>query len=337
MSNFRTILPVQKGVFSIDYQSPILCMGSCFTENIGQLFQNHKFSALLNPLGILYNPFSIRNGLNLLLSSKKYTHTDLVQHQDLWHSFDHHGIFSHPDQAVVLDKINTHLIQARTFLPKTKVLILTLGTANVFMHQATQKVVANCHKLPNTNFEKRRLTVEEIINELIPVLEEIKQRAPATNIIFTVSPVRHIRDGLIENQLSKATLLLAIEGLTQKLSYTHYFPAYELVVDDLRAYRFYEKDMVHPNASAIQYIWEYFQQTYFSDTTLVLLKKIGKIVQASQHRPFHINTKTHQQFVQKQLVKIQTLSQQYPFIDFTKEQKVFQAQVQKVVDKAEEN
>ena len=329
MSVFRTVLPLEKANVDIHYQSPILCIGSCFTENIGNLLAANKFPILLNPFGILYNPISIKNSLEILLSEKKYTTNDLFLHQDLWRSFDHHSFFSTTNQAQALRTINDQLETARRFLKQTKRLFLTFGTANTFINQSTGKVVTNCHKLPNTNFEKRRLSVAEITAALVPVLQQLKTEYAQLEIIFTVSPVRHIRDGLLENQRSKATLLLAVEHLAKELSFTHYFPAYELVLDDLRDYRFFGKDMIHPNEIAIEYIWNYFQQTYFSTKTMATFKQVKKIVQASQHRPLHPATATHQQFVRKQLEKIIAFSKQYPFINLKTEQEVFQTQLVK--------
>jgi len=327
MPDFRTILPLQKSSISINYQSPIICIGSCFTQNIGQRLIDSKFPTLLNPFGILYNPISIKNSLDLLLAEKSYRSEDLFFYQDLWHSFDHHGAFSSPDQSRILTQINTRLKTTQLFLKKTKILILTFGTSNVFIKKSTQKVVANCHKIPNTEFEKKRLTIAAITAGLTPVLEKLKVSNPDLEVIFTLSPVRHLKDGLLENQRSKATLLLAIEALTQQLSFTHYFPAYELVQDDLRDYRFFEKDMAHPNELAIEYIWNAFQTTYFLDSTTTIFKQVKKVVQASLHRPFHPQTKNHQQFVIKQLEKIELLTQQYPFLELTKERQLFQGQL----------
>ncbi len=327
MSNFRTVLPLKKTSIDINYQSPILCIGSCFTENIGNLLIENKFPSLLNPFGILYNPISIKNSLAILLSKKEYKAAALFLHQDLWRSFDHHGVFAHPNKQQTLTNINSQLNVARTFLAQTKRLVLTFGTANVFIKKSTGAVVANCHKLPNSEFEKHRLSIIEIVDEFVPILHQLKTENPALEIIFTVSPVRHIKDGLLENQRSKATLLLAIEQITNSLSYTHYFPAYELVLDDLRDYRFFGKDMIHPNEIAIDYIWNYFQQTYFSSATMTVLKQAQKIVQASQHRPLHVETDAHQQFIKKQLEKIDIFTKQYPFINLKTAQEIFQTQL----------
>ena len=327
MSNFRTVLPLEQAPFDINYQSPMLCMGSCFTENIGNLLVTNKFPTLLNPFGILYNPISIKNSLETLLSEKLYDADDLFLHQDLWRSFDHHSSFSSTNQQQTLLAINGRLKAAKSFLQQTKRLILTFGTANVFINKLTRKVVANCHKLPNTNFEKRRLTVDEIASGLLSVFQNLKEYNEELEIILTVSPVRHIRDGLQESQRSKATLLLALEKITQTLSFAHYFPAYELVLDDLRDYRFFGKDLIHPNEMAIEYIWNYFQQTYFSTSTITIFKEVKKIVQACHHRPLHLETASHQQFVQKQLEKINAFSKQYSYINLRDEREQFQAQL----------
>ena len=320
---FRTVLLQEKSNISIDYHSQILCIGSCFSENIGQLLLKHKFSILLNPFGILYNPLSINQSLDTLLNEKEYSQRDLVFHNELWHSFDHHGRFSHPDQSTTLSLINDAIQEGYAFLKRTDYLILTCGTAYVFEQKSTGQVVANCHKFPTKDFNRRRLTKEEITAALFPLFKRLKKVAPQLNIILTLSPVRHIRDGLVENQRSKATLLLAIETLEQHLDFVHYFPAYELVLDDLRDYRFFEKDMIHPNDIAIQYIWESFQKTYFTSDTLDIYKQVQRVVKAGKHRSLYPYTKAHQQFLEKQFQKILDLEQQYPFLNFSAERQQF--------------
>jgi len=326
MPKFRTILPIPISDIRVNHQENILGIGSCFVENIGGLLEKYKFPCLLNPFGILYNPISIQRSIEVLLSNYIFTQKDLVENQGIWYSFVHHGSFSHPQPASVLNQINQSLAQARTHLQTTKVLLITLGTASVFVHKTTGKVVANCHKFPANHFEKKQLTVEQIQTALNACLVKIKKNYPQISIILTVSPVRHIRDGLIESQRSKAKLLLAAAQLEQELQFVHYFPAYELVMDDLRDYRFYESDLIHPNQQAIAYIWEAFEKTYCSDESLQLLRTITKILQASQHRPFHSSTPAHQAFIAQQLQKIAQIEQQYPFLDFKKERLIFAEQ-----------
>jgi len=326
MSQFRTILPIPVSEKKIDHQDQILGIGSCFVENIGRLLAKYKFPFLLNPFGILYNPISIQQSIELLLSENTFTQKDLIENHGIWYSFAHHGSFSHPEPAQVLRQINQSLAQARIHLKTTKTVLITLGTAAVFVHKKTDKVVANCHKFPATHFEKKQLSVEEIQTALKACVTQLKTAYPHISIILTVSPVRHIRDGIIKSQRSKAKLLLAAAQLEQTIPTVNYFPAYELMMDDLRDYRFYEKDLIHPNQQAIDYIWEAFKTTYCSAASLQLLIPIKKVLQASQHRPFHHSTAAHQRFIQQQLQAIEKLEQQHPFLNFAQEKLIFKEQ-----------
>ena len=316
---FRTQLSNLSSATKMAYQEPILGIGSCFIENIGSLLQTYKFPTLLNPFGILYNPFSIHYCLERLLENRPYTAKELIDNKGIWYSFDHHGRFSSTDPNTAIELINHSFQEAVTFLKNTKWLIVTLGTATVYRYKTTKKVVANCHKLPNSQFTKERLSVAQIVDTLSTTFEALQKNRPATNILLTVSPVRHIKDGIIENQRSKATLLLAVDQLVNQFEQVSYFPAYELVMDDLRDYRFFEKDLVHPNQLAVAYIWEAFEQAYFTESTSQLKNKILKIVNASQHRPFHPNSPQHQQFIKKQLIQIELLEASYPYLSFEKE------------------
>ena len=326
MPAFRTVLPIPISDIRVNHQENILGIGSCFVKNIGDLLRTYKFPCLLNPLGILYNPISIQQSIELLLNDTTFTTDDLVENQGVWYSFAHHGSFSHPQATAILSQINQSLAQARTHLQTTKILLITLGTASVFVHKHTGKVVANCHKFPANHFEKKQLTVEQVQSALKDCLVKVKDNHPQISVILTLSPVRHIRDGLLESQRSKATLLLAIAQVEQELSYVNYFPAYELVMDDLRDYRFYESDLIHPNQQAITYIWEAFKKTYCSDSSLQLLAAITKILRASQHRPFHSTTPAHQRFIAQQLQNIVRLEQQYSFLNFEQEKLIFKKQ-----------
>ncbi len=320
MSEFRTRLPqASPASFSIGHQDAVLCAGSCFATHMGTWLQALKFPCLLHPFGIVYNPISLGKGLLRLLSATPYTSEDIVQHGDLWHSFDHHGAFSHPDPTEALQRINTALQEAAAFAKNANRLILTPGTAHVYTLKNADRIVANCHKFPAAAFEKRRLTVGEVVAALSTPLEHWKAARPALEVIISVSPVRHLRDGFIENQRSKATLVLALEELAQQYSFVHYFPSYELLLDDLRDYRFYEADMVHPNEIAVQYIRDYFAATYFSAPTLALNQRIAKITVAANHRPIYPNTPAHQRFVQQQLEAIHALEKEFPFLKFEAE------------------
>ena len=220
----------------------------------------------------------------------------------------------------------TNLNNGQAFLRQTTRLIVTLGTANVFVHKKSGEIVANCHKLPGNEFERKRLSVEKIVEKLSPVFEKIKNQNSDLQIITSASPIRHIRDGLIENQKSKAVLLLALDEICRNLDFVHYFPSYEIMQDDLRDYRFYEADLIHPNDLAIEYIWDIFKQAFFKKGTLELIAKIEKIVTASQHRPFHQASDQHQRFLNDQLKNIADLSEKYHFLNFDEETNLFQSQ-----------
>ncbi len=324
---FRTELSLSPFPFKIKHQDALLSIGSCFTEHIGARLSALKFKHLQNPFGIVYNPISIAEQLEWLLSDTIFSESDLFENQGLWHSWLHHGSFSGLNKHDTLSKINESLQLAQSQLPSVDRLLVTLGTAHVFVLKENDKVVANCHKMPGQSFEKQRLTIDKIVSKFLPVLQKLKTQNPNLQVIFTVSPVRHIRDGLVENQRSKATLLLAIDNLCQKLNFVHYFPAYELILDDLRDYRFFNADMIHPSEVAIEYVWQHFSQAFFNEETQQINEQIRAIVEASRHRAFHLQSAQHQLFIQKQLSKIEQLVQQYPFLNFAPEQAAFNTQL----------
>ncbi len=323
MSQFRTTLKIPPFPYSFEHKDTILSIGSCFVENMGKRFKQLKFNCLLNPFGILYNPISIGQALTAIIDRKKYSKNDLIYHNERWHSFDHHSIFSDSDANEVLEGINFSIQKAYQFLSKTNRLILTLGTSFVYENQVSQKIVANCHKIPATEFHHFQLSVSEIVLHLKTVLERLKNQNSALEVCITVSPIRHIRLGLVKNQRSKAALLLATQQLCKELDFVHYFPAYEIVLDDLRDYRFYESDMIHPNQQAIDYIWEQFGQVCFSDNTLALNQQLEAIARAVAHRPFAPDSAQHQNFKYSQLQKIKILEQNYPFLNFEEEKAHF--------------
>ena len=318
-SNFRTELQLKKSNFEITHPNKLLSIGSCFSENIGERLLNYKFSIMVNPYGILFNPISIAHSLQQIIDNQEFSESDIFYHNHRWQSFYHHGRFANVDKESCLSDINTSISQANQYIQHLDYLILTLGTANVFEHKQSNQIVANCHKIPNNEFERKRLSINEITTAFEPIFNQLKTINPNLKIIFTVSPVRHIRDGLVENQRSKATLLLAVDELVKRYDFVSYFPAYELVLDDLRDYRFFKEDMIHPSKLAIDYVWDYFSETYFSEKTNELNHQMDKIIQAKNHRPFDENSENHQKFIQNQIQKIYQLKKQFAFLNFEKE------------------
>lgn len=317
---FRTALTPTRPSWSISHRDGLFLMGSCFTENIGARLEALKFDALLNPNGIVYNPISMANSLQRLAAGDKpYGPESLFMHEGLWHSWAHHSDFSNPNREEALHLMNQSYHHAANRLNNCNRLLLTLGSATVFQRVENGEIVANNHKMPASTFRQRRLTVAEITAALQPCLEVIHDRNPGLQVILGVSPIRHIRQGLIENQRSKAVLLLACESLCQALPFVGYFPAYELLVDDLRDYRFYTDDLIHPSEMAVEYIWNFFAASFFDATTTALNQRIHKIVKAAQHRPFHPHTPEHQAFCKRQMEQIEVLLAAHPTLNFEQE------------------
>jgi len=301
----------------ITHQQKLLLIGSCFTEQIGNKLAHHKFRVLDNPNGILFNPISITRSVSSYISNKQYSAADLFYQNESWNSWEHHSRFSNPDQQACVDGINASQNNAHDFLRSTDWLLITLGSA--FVYELENKaVVANCHKVPTDKFSKRLLSVEEVV----AALEQMQQQLIAFNsslkIIYTISPVRHLRDGFVENNRSKATLHLAVQQITQR-SNTFYFPAYELVMDDLRDYRFYAEDMVHPNYAATNYVWKKFIATCIDEPSQGLMKDINSINAAKSHKPFNPVSEQHKKFLQINLDRVKKLQQQFPYINFEEE------------------
>ncbi|MBK6929703.1 MAG: GSCFA domain-containing protein [Saprospirales bacterium] len=328
MKSFRTILPTQRAPFALTHADPLLLVGSCFTEHIGARLAEAKFGVLANPTGILYNPVSIARALaawgECSIRPEERVENSLHQLDGLWHSWDHPGAFSHPDRETALQQIETAQRQAAGFLQNASCLLLTLGTAEVFELRDNGRLVANNHKAPAGWFSQRRLSVAETERSLASVLDCLHARFPGLRVILTVSPVRHLRNGFVENQRSKATLVLACAELCAQFPFVWYFPAYELLLDDLRDYRFYAADMAHPSETAVDYIWTYFAETFFPAATNALLKQIEKIGAAARHRPFHPGTPGHSDFARRQLDAIQALLRTHPQLDFSEEISQFQ-------------
>ena len=312
--NLSTPVSIKKSEFSISHKNPMFLIGSCFTEHIGDKLLENKFDAFTNPTGIIFNPISVVNALKSVFDKKEYLSESLTEHNEKWISFQHHGSFSSFDQAECLTQINKSIESAHHHIKKSETIFITFGSAWVYEYEDVG-VVSNCHKVPNKQFTKRLLSVQNILS----AFNQIKADLKGFNVVFTVSPVRHVKDGLQENNLSKATLLLAISSLVEQHSNYHYFPAYELVIDELRDYRFYKSDLVHPTDLAVNYVWEKFKNCYLDANTKLLIDAILKIKLAANHKPFNFESEEHQLFIAKQIVLMNELSKKFNFLDFTAE------------------
>ncbi len=317
MDKFFTQVEIGETGWRMGYKDRILMLGSCFTENMGEKLQQLKFQVDLNPFGVIYNPLSVAQSLRRLLIGKPYTKEDLFEHQGTWGSFDHHSRFSATSPEEALEKINNRLEQSSVFLKEAGCLIITFGTAWVYELKATGDLVANCHKFPASDFKRFRLTPGEIVDVFRDLLKSIWILNPALKVLFTVSPIRHWKDGANGNQLSKATLLLAADRLVTGFGNEHcaYFPSYEIVMDELRDYRFYAPDLIHLNQVAIDHIWEKFSQALIDEESLRLSKKIMKIVKAAEHRPFNPGSEMYRSFLCNSLDEVNELLISYPYIN----------------------
>jgi hypothetical protein len=288
-----------------------------------------KFCVDINPFGILYNPASIAGGIRDLLRNKEFRNEDLIEHNNLWHSFSHHGHFSSASAEEIINKINERIAYSSAFLKNTGFLFITFGTAWIYRHKQTGTVVANCHKIPETQFDRYRLTVDEIATEYKNLLNEIKKENPVCHVIFTVSPIRHMKNGAVENQRSKAVLLLAIDKILAESENKNcsYFPAYEIVMDELRDYRFYSDDMIHISGMAINHIWEVFKENNVDTESMKIIPQVQKINKAFQHRPFNKNSPEYFSFARSSLQQIEALETQFPSLDFDREKRHFNCEL----------
>ena len=276
-------------------------------------------NAAINPYGVLFNPISIASTIGKSIDYKPITENDLLLNNDLWVNLDFHGSFSSTDKSEALQKMNSAANLMHKKLSEANFLIITFGTAYVYKYLPTNKIVANCHKLPSNHFICERLTVEEIVEQYITLINKLLSINPKLQIVFTVSPIRHLRDGLHNNQLSKSVLLLATEQLTNNFKQAHYFPSYEIVVDDLRDYRFYDTDMLHPSSLAVDYIWQIFRKNCITAADNLLIDEIAKIENAANHKPINPKSAEFQQFVATQIKNIESIKQKLPAVDFSAE------------------
>jgi len=331
---FFTEIQIPEFQWKMDYSKSMMFFGSCFSENIGQRLIDLKFKVDMNPFGILYNPESIANSLKIIIESRIFSEDDLFCDQGIWNSFYHHSRFSDVDQQATLGKINNRILSSNEFLKKADFLVITFGTAWVYELVKTGQIVSNCHKIPASEFKRFRLEVSDIINVYVELLEQIWKFNPGLKVIFTVSPIRHWKDGAVENQVSKATLLLAIDLLVSGFGKQkcNYFPSYELMMDELRDYRFYAEDMLHLSPVAVDYIFERFCQVAVTEESLKVSKEVVKILKASMHRPFNNSTSEHNKFIQANLLEIDKLTERFPFLNFSVERTYFEQEMERFLN-----
>lgn len=332
MTELLTKVKLPKASFSIDHSSRMMSLGSCFSEGIGERLARGKFSCDINPFGILYNSYSIAKAIDTMVEGHLYDEDspELFSTGDgWWHSFMHHSRFSAPTKEECLRLINGRLQTAIEELPKLDVLLVTLGTAYTYSLKdrrpeqldgyAFAGAVANCHKLPEKLFVREMQAPLGVVESLSYAFERLAKANSKVQVLLTVSPIRYVRDGFHDSQLSKASLLLGVDELCRKYPNCSYFPAYEILLDELRDYRFYADDMLHPSALAVDYIWEYFCQTYLTKNARDVMAECQGISRALEHRPFHPDSEQYKNFLTQITLKIGRLMEKCPTLDFKKE------------------
>lgn len=313
---FRTIIPIEKSQYQIDYNSNLLLMGSCFAENIGSKFDYFKFNNLVNPFGIIFNPVSIEKLVDRIVHNRKFTESDIFFHNYLWQSYEVHSELSNPDKEVFLNKLNSLLQETRIRITEITHFQITYGTSWIYRNIESDKIVANCHKVPQKQFTKELLSIETIQNSIQNTIELVQKINPNCHFIFTVSPVRHTKDGFVENSVSKAHLISSIHHSQFTIYNSQYFPSYEIMMDELRDYRFYTEDMLHPNQTAIDYIWVRFSKNYISSETQKVMEEVDAIQKSLLHKAFNYNSESHQIFLKHLNQKILHLQIKYSFMKF---------------------
>lgn len=311
---FRTEIPLAKYDFPIDYQSEILLLGSCFAENMAEKFSYFKFRHVVNPFGILFNPVSLEKVLYRSIHKKYYTESDIFYHNELWHCFEVHSDLSHPDKEEFLKKLNQIVEDTCHYITTATHIVITLGTSWIYRHKDTAEIVANCHKVPQKEFSKELLSISRIQQSLSAIISMVQVVNSNAKFIFTVSPVRHSKDGFVANNVSKAHLLAAVYSTVAAI--VAYFPSYEIVLDELRDYRFYKEDMLHPNAIAIDYIWVKFFESFVNEKEFATMQQVCDIQKALQHRSFHPHSNAHQKFLNNLKKKQDAIRKLLPHIEF---------------------
>jgi lysophospholipase L1-like esterase len=318
--NFTTQIPIPKTQTPIDYNSKIVSLGSCFAENMAEKFEYFKFQNTINPFGIIFNPVSIERLIERVANDQAFTEKDIFFHNESWHCYQVHSDWSTASKDELLESLNTILKRTKQNISEASHIIITYGTSWIYRNIESKEIVANCHKVPQKQFCKELLSVAIIAESIAKTLEFIHAINPNCSVIFTISPVRHIKDGFVENQVSKANLIAAtyyqlLQTANNKLN-TTYFPSYEIMMDELRDYRFYAEDMLHPSQVGIDYIWERFLETQITASIYLIMNEVCSIQKGLAHRPFNPNSKSHQKFLLQLQNKMDELQKQLPTIHF---------------------
>ena len=312
----QTQLPLETQTPTINYHSKLVLLGSCFAENIAEKFSFYKFQKQVNPLGVLFHPIAILEVLTRAHHNTPYTEKDVFFSNGCWQSFHAHSRMNSKSQSEILERLNTALNSTQDQLKNASHVFLTFGTAWVYEHIASKTIVANCHKQPQKEFKKTILSVQKLQDSFSTLVSILKSFNPSVSVVFSISPVRHLKDGFVENNQSKAHLISALHSVINTTENTHYFPSYELMMDELRDYRFYKKDMIHPNLVAIDYIWEKFKSVWIDTETNSIMEEVSQLQKGFAHKPFNPTAQEHLAFLSSLAKKAKALETRFPFMKF---------------------
>ncbi len=315
--DFRTRVPVEEGFPKLEHGSGVFLIGSCFVENIGNKLDWFKFKNLQNPTGIIFHPSPIRKFFQRLSNQEFFQESDVLEFNGGWQSLEAHSDMRRPDKEECLRDLNLAIEDSRNFIQSASHIIISLGTAWGYIYEGKETIAANCHKIPQQKFTKELSSINEIINDLEVIEHSVSEMNKEAKIIFTVSPVRHLKDGFVNNQHSKANLISALQQYLRSSRSSSYFPSYEIMMDELRDYRFYSDDMLHPNNVAVDYIWNLFSVNWLSDNSHLLNSEINKIQKALLHTPREENSTAHKKFLTKLQSKIEEIHKKHPEITFS--------------------
>jgi hypothetical protein len=331
---FKLTLASKRAENAMGYRDSFFLIGSCFSENMGAKLNTHLFKVFENPHGVLFNPISVAQSLSDCISNKQFAEADLFQLNEIWNSWQHHSRYSGITAKDAVEKINNSITNAHNFLKTADHIIITLGSAWVYQLNSQSpyvagQVVANNHKAPASWFDKALMKPDILVLLLNQMVKDLLQFNPHLQIIFTISPVRHLREGLVENNRSKAVLIQAVHEIIENTENTAYFPSYEYVIDDLRDYRFYAEDLVHPNYAASNYVWEKWVETYMNEETQGIMKQVAELQLAMQHKPFFAGSRQHKEFLQNCIAKSERLLSLYPYLPLHDQVQFFKQEIAK--------
>ena len=331
---FKLTLASKRSENSIGYRDQLFLIGSCFSENMGAKLNTHLFKVFENPHGVLFNPISVAQSLSDCINHKQYAEADLFQLNEVWNSWNHHSRYSGITPKDAVEKINNSITKAHSFLKTADHIVITLGSAWVYQLNSQSpftagQVVANNHKAPAAWFDKALMKPDALVLLLNKMVKDLLQFNAHLQIIFTISPVRHLREGLVENNRSKAVLIQAVHEIVDSTENTAYFPSYEYVIDDLRDYRFYAEDLVHPNYAASNYVWEKWVETYMNEETQGIMKQVAELQLAMQHKPFFAGSTQHKEFLQNCIAKSERLLSHYPYLSLNDQVQFFKQEIAK--------